>query len=329
MSEFKKIEISNVYFDVHNPRSKYASSTELPDNIFDEHYQENIIPDLLRNAEGQYTVENLRDSIKVCGTINNPIQVKTVNGKYVCVEGNTRLLIYKNLYKSADSEEEKEKWSKIPAQVFENISANDEARLKLTAHVVGARDWKPYSRAKYIQELKNTTSLDWQSITQVVGGRQATMMKLYEAVVRFDEHYVPLTNERSDMKFSHYIESQSDVIKGALERHEFSEDDFAKWVEVNKFRMAINVRKLPKILDNPDAKDAFMKGDYDDAVPYITLTTGEATTLSATSVPALIEHLSEKVRKMDKQYFEENSEIILDLENLMETIEAAFDSIED
>ena len=86
---------------------------------------------------------------------------------------------------------------------------------------------------------------------------------------------------------------------------------------------------MPKILDNPDAKDAFMKGDYDDAVPYITLTTGEATTLSATSVPALIEHLSEKVRKMDKQYFEENSEIILDLENLMETIEAAFDSIED
>tara|TARA_B100000963_G_scaffold54829_1_gene43007 strand:+ start:422 stop:1411 length:990 start_codon:yes stop_codon:yes gene_type:complete len=329
MSEFKKIEISNVYFDIHNPRSKYASSTELPDDIFDKHYQENIIPDLLRNAEGQYTVENLRDSIKSCGTINNPIQVKTVDGKYVCVEGNTRLLIYKKLYSSADSEEEKEKWSKIPAQVFENISANEEAQLKLTAHVVGARDWKPYSRAKYIQELKNTTSLDWQSITQVVGGRQSTMMKLYEAVVRFDEHYVPLTNERSDMKFSHYVESQSDVIKGALEDHGFSEDHFAKWVEANKFRMAINVRKLPKILANPDAKDAFLKGDYDDAVPYITFSTGEATTLSAASVPALIEHLSEEVRKMDKQYFEDNAEIILELENLMETIETAFDSIED
>lgn len=330
MSEFKKIEISNVYFDVHNPRSKYASAAEIPENIFDDHYQNNIIPDLLRNAEGQYSVENLRDSIKECGTINNPIQVKSVDGKYVCVEGNTRLLIYKNLFDAADTDEEREMWSHIPAQIFENITADQEARLKLTAHVVGARDWKPYSRAKYIQELKNTTSLDWQSITQVVGGSQAKMMKLYEAVVRFDEYYVPLTNERSDMKFSHYIESQSDVIRGALERHNFSENDFAKWVEANKFRMAINVRKLPKILDNPDAKDAFIKGDYDDAAPYLTVNTGEgATKLSAASVPALIEHLIEKVRSMDKQYFENNPTIILELEGLIEAIEAAFDSIED
>ena len=59
MSELKKIDISNVYFDVHNPRSKYASATELPDNIFDEHYQNNLIPDFLRNAEGLFSVENL------------------------------------------------------------------------------------------------------------------------------------------------------------------------------------------------------------------------------------------------------------------------------
>lgn len=329
MSELKKIDISSVYFDVHNPRSKYTSATELPDNIFDEHYQNNIIPDLLRNAEGQYSVENLKESIQKCGRITNPIQVKNVEGKYVCVEGNTRLLIYKNLHNSADTDEEREKWSHIPAMVYENITPDEEATLKLTAHVIGARDWKPYSRAKYIQELKNTTSLDWESITQVVGGRKANMMKLYEAVIRFDEYYVPLTNERSDMKFSHYIESQSDVIKGALERHNFSENDFAKWVEANKFRMAINVRKLPKILDNPDAKDAFIQGDYDDAAPYLKVSSDGATTLSAASDPALIEHLLARVRSMDKQYFENNPTIILELESLIEAIEAAFDTIDD
>ncbi len=329
MSEFKNLEISNVYFDIHNPRSKYASSVEIPEDPFNEEHQKTLIPDLLKGSEGHYSVQNLRSSIEECGRITNPIQVKVVGDKYVCVEGNTRLLIYKELYKSAETDDEKEKWSKIPAQVYENITAEQEARLKLTAHVVGARDWKPYARAKYIEELKNTTTLDWQSITQVVGGRQATMMKLYDAVTRYDKYFLPLTNIRDEKKFSHYVESENDVIKSSIEEHDFSEKDFANWVAENKFKMAINVRKLPKILDNPDAKEAFIRGDYDDAAPWITPQNDGTISLSSASTPALIEALSERVKKFDRQFFDENREIILDLNTLIEDIDSALDSAED
>ena len=34
--------------------------------------------------------------------------------------------------------------------------AKEEAEIKLTAHLVGTREWKPYNKAKYIEELIET-----------------------------------------------------------------------------------------------------------------------------------------------------------------------------
>ena len=124
-----------------------------------------------------YSVNSLKESIRSSGGIVTPVWLKKVDEKYVCIEGNTRLLIYKELFSESEAEVQ-DQWSRIPAIVYENLSSEEEHKLKLTAHIVGTRDWKPYSKAKYVTELLESSTFGWDEICDIVGGRKSDLFKL-------------------------------------------------------------------------------------------------------------------------------------------------------
>ena len=99
------------------------------------------------------------------------------------------------------------------------LSSEEEHKLKLTAHIVGTRDWKPYSKAKYVTELLESSTFGWDEICDIVGGRKSDLFKLSKAQKRHDEYYLPLTNDKS--QFSHYIESENEKVASALENNGF------------------------------------------------------------------------------------------------------------
>ena len=316
--EIKSIPIYHVYFDIENQRSKFDNFEEHPSDIFDERMHTEIIPSLLSSVHGDgasYSVNSLKESIRSSGGIVTPVWLKKVDEKYVCIEGNTRLLIYKELFSESEAEVQ-DQWSRIPAIVYENLSSEEEHKLKLTAHIVGTRDWKPYSKAKYVTELLESSTFGWDEICDIVGGRKSDLFKLSKAQKRHDEYYLPLTNDKS--QFSHYIESENEKVSSALENNGFTQSDFANWVADNKLPMAINVRKLPKILQMPEAKKAFLSGGFKEAEKYI-VSASQTVDLQDVSEYSLIDELCQRLEDMDPVMASVDKKLIKKIVQLVST----------
>ena len=60
-------------------------------------------------------------------------------------------------------------------------------------------------------------------------------------------------------KFSGFVELQKPGVKEALLRHGFSVNDFAEWIYTEKIYPLNTVRVLPRILQNPAAREIFLK----------------------------------------------------------------------
>ena len=54
-----------------------------------------------------------------------------------------------------------------------------------------------------------------------------------------------------------------------MDEHEITDEIFADWVLDNKFQMAINVRKLPEILNTPQALEAFKNDNFAAAKEFL------------------------------------------------------------
>jgi len=251
------VSVKDVQFDLTNPRIRK----------FLEMYDEKPTPEQVYFAlgaagddesESSTSFEKLKNSILTNGGIIEPILVnKKGRGKYVCIEGNTRLAIYKNFIQ----EKVKGDWTRIPALVYKDM---DEARvdaIRLQVHLVGRRPWDPYSKAKYLHHLRNHDQLPFSAIVDYCGGRKKEVVESIQAFSDMEEFYRPLVtdDEFDTSRFSGFVELQKSGIKEALFKAGFNVTDFSKWIHDEKLYPLNSVRALPRILANGKAKDVFLK----------------------------------------------------------------------
>src|SRR5262245_18784823 len=98
---------------------------------------------------GSTTYQSLKASIRAYGTLIIPIIVSLQPaGSYLVIEGNTRVAIYREL----DADNSPGDWKTIPA-VVQTLSEGGEHAVRLHAHLVGTRPWRPYAKAKYLHDL--------------------------------------------------------------------------------------------------------------------------------------------------------------------------------
>ena len=101
------------------------------------------------------TFEKLKQSILTNGGIIQPVILnQKKDGSLVCVEGNTRVALYKHFGQTGV----KGAWTHIPALVHEEIDEASVHAIRLQIHLVGTRPWDPYSKAKYLYELRDAGS---------------------------------------------------------------------------------------------------------------------------------------------------------------------------
>ena len=152
------LPISKVNLDVDNPRIKH----------FLDIYKDNITAEQIAlalsdssSSDSSTTYKALRDSIKASRGIIHPIVVNhEPNGKYVVIEGNTRLQIYKDFsFYEPDGP-----WKEIVSLVYENLTPTEKHEIRLQSHLVGPREWDPYSKAKYLWELSEVEHLPMNMI---------------------------------------------------------------------------------------------------------------------------------------------------------------------
>lgn len=213
------------------------------------------------DQDGGTTAEKLKNSILANGGIMQPIIVrKEPNGRYLCIEGNTRLY----LYRSFAAENVPGHWSAIPALVHEQLTAVDVDAIRLQAHLVGPRQWDAYSKAKYLWELCHKEKMPLDRIVALCGGSRRDVTKAIQAYADMETYFRPLfePGEYYDTeRYSGFVELQAQPVKDGILRAGFSLKDFGQWMKAGKFKGLASVRALPRVLADKKARDVFIKKD--------------------------------------------------------------------
>ena len=205
------------------------------------------------------TVEKLKSSILSIGGIIQPIMVnKRADGKFVCVEGNTRLFLYKTFL----DEKRAGNWASIPALVYEHgMSDLQMDAIRLQVHLVGTRAWDPYSKAKYLHSLHIEKQMPMSTLTEYCGGRQKEVTEFINAFTDMEKYYRPIVSDSAfdPARFSGFVELQKPGVKESLLESKHTLTEFSTWIHERKLFPLNTVRLLPRILRNPKATEIFLK----------------------------------------------------------------------
>lgn len=291
---YETLDINEVSLDFNNPRiAQYI-----------EMYGNNITSEAISLAltastggASNSTYSSLKESIRVNGGIINPILVnRDVNGKLVVIEGNTRLQIYKEFNEANPNGT----WSHIIAIVYDQLPEDEIHAIRLQSHLVGPRDWDPYSKAKYLYQLSEVDCMPMEKIISFCGGKKSEIRKLINAYVSMNKYYASAVEEAGldfdPRDFSKFAELQNGGVTNSLLAHQYTEADFTKWVINGNIDSAQNVRKLPSILGSKIAREEFFKTNITEATKYVSKNEKGGKDLERASMDELIVELTKRIR---------------------------------
>lgn len=300
--EYLKLPIIDIELDVNNPRIQQ----------YLEMYGDNVTSDGIAlalngaggNASSSYQI--LKESIKVNKGIINPIIVnKLADGRKVVIEGNTRLQIYKEFAQADPSGP----WNEIIAIVYNQLPNNEIHAIRLQTHLVGPRDWDPFSKAKYLNQLSNIDKLPMATIISFCGGKKTEIIKLISAYTDMIQFYFPKAKkyemDPDPREFSKFSELQNKSVQQALIVHGYRKDDFAEWVINGNIDTAQNVRKLPAILANSIARDTFLKSTISEAEKHLNAVEKGNKGLVNATMNDLVAELVKRCRNIEFSYIKQ------------------------
>ena len=254
---YTTVNVEDIAFDTDNPRIKMAL----------EKYGARLTPEriyfALRSATedgkgGSSSFSSLRDSIRVNGGITVPITVVIKDGEKVCIDGNTRLAIYKDFLKQEVSDD----WSKIKSIVIENADQRDIETIRVSAHLIGTKQWPAYEKARYLHYLRDQRLMDYDEMIVLCGGNKTDIERQINAYHDMNEYYRDVVDDTAFQidRFSGFVELQKKDIKEAIFEAGLDLKDFGEWIRDGKIYRLADVRELPKVLHDKEARDKFLNG---------------------------------------------------------------------
>ena len=247
-------------------------------------------------GEGGTSFDKLKNSILSSKGIVQPIIVNQVGGRLVCVEGNTRVAIYRSFIDEGVAGN----WTLIPAMVYTDLPQDRVDAIRLQVHLVGPRAWDPYSKAKYLHYLRTQELQPFERIIDFCGGGKREVQESIQAYSDMEKYYRPLVDEgKYDLtRFSGFVELQKPKVKEVVFAHGFSTGEFAQWVHDRKIDPLSTVRQLPAVLADPKARQVFLKQGMRKAIAVLDRPDLEVQ-LGQASLAQLARALTEAVRKID------------------------------
>ena len=290
------LSVDNIELDLKNPR--IAKWVEMyGDNISAEQMALALGAGSSHDSESSLSFSSLRQSIQTNRGVIHPIIVnKKKKNKYVVIEGNTRTLIYKEFNAKKITGD----WRNIPAMVYENMSPEMIDSIRLQAHLVGTREWDPYSKAKYLDYLRNSDHLTFAQIIDFCGGNKQDVEHYILAYQDMEQYYRGILDSDQDFdhtRFSAFVELQKQSILTALLQEKFTKTDFARWVHEKKIYPLLSVRKLPRVLENEKARNIFLKDGIEEAVKVLDVPSPSAVLQDATLIQ-LAKEISRRIAEL-------------------------------
>ncbi len=332
--KYVTLDINKIKLDSQNPRIK-----QFLENYVGEPTSEQIALALSDSGTGDATTSyrTLRESIRVSKGIIHPIVVNhTADGTMIVIEGNTRLQIYKEFNENNPNGT----WSKIPALLYEQMDDYDIHSIRLQSHLVGPRDWDPYSKAKYLYQLSEKDYLPMSQIISLCGGNSNEITKSIEAYKCMQGAYKNYIEQHDydfeTRDFSKFLEYQNTRVKNAVSRAGFSLEDYAAWVAEENIDKALSVRKLPDVLKSEKARSVFLKKNITEAEKVLAVENSDQAPKDLDKVPYEI-LCNELISRLENMAFHEVKALALEpsyskkrdsLEALSETLQDLLDNIQ-
>lgn len=255
--QFMMLPVETLVLDTSNPRvARYIEM--YGGEVTDDQMSLALGAANYEEGESTTTFQSLRASIRTHEGIVHPILVNSeADGRLIVIEGNTRTLIYRQFR----SEDDCDRWDEIPAIVYDQLDEKEIDAIRLQAHLVGPRQWDPYSKAKYLDYLSNSEHLTTDQIIDFCGGQRTEVHRFIAAYNDMEAHYRPLLasdDEFDPTRFSAFVEMQAPRVQEALLRSRHDKGDFAQWVKDLRLYPLNLVRRLPAILGNAEARRVFL-----------------------------------------------------------------------
>ena len=268
----KEIAVDLIELDPENPRIRAAIERQGIRDPSEKQLSFHLSAAVSGIGSGGLGYRRLRESIKAAGRAEQAVSLMRLDRpsaagrEYLCLDGNTRVAIYRELAEEGASGD----WTTINAEIVEPDDEEDRARsiehIRMISHIVGAREWSPYRQAKYLDELRNKHLFSWEHIVGLCGG-QVSRTTLLEDITAYElmEDYraqVP-AGAFNEHRFSAYREFVKYRVADLLENHDMGADDFHKWVADGVLTKDEQVRHLRSVLTDAEAKAILCEGRPD------------------------------------------------------------------
>ena len=295
------LDVNLIDYDTENPRIKKAL-----EKYGDKLNAERIHFALRSASDGERRTSSfvgLRDSIRACRGIQSPIVVTPRGDRYHCVDGNTRLAIYKQFLK----EQPEDRWKKIKATILEEVTQFDIEKIRVAAHMVGAREWPAYEKARYLYYLRSQEFMDFSEMVALCGGNKKDIERQIDAYHDMNEYYRDVVDDTAFHidRFSGFVELQKPGIKEAVFDADLELKDFGEWIRDGTIYRLADVRHLPKVLSDDEARETFLTGgprSIEKAVKHLEHKAGsvrpDRTTLAVASLHQLVQVLAGRLNDL-------------------------------
>ena len=252
---FQIVNVEEIDFDRDNPRIKMA--LEKYGNKLDAKGIYFALQTAIDGEKKTSSFSSLKDSIRANEGVTQPITVVLKGDEKICIDGNSRLAIYKDFLKQGIPGD----WSRIKALVIEDADQRGIEIIRVSAHLVGVREWPAYEKARYLDYLRNQKFMHYEEIIALCGGDKHNIERQIDAYQDMNEYYRDIVDDtafRVD-RFSGFVELQKQNVKDAIFHAGFELKDFGEWIRDGKIHRLADVRYLPKVLHDDEAKETFLK----------------------------------------------------------------------
>jgi Cell cycle control protein, G10 family len=207
------------------------------------------------------------------------------------IEGNTRLCCLKRLSK-IDSK----KWSKVLCEVIiDEISTLQINRLLIDKHVIGKNDWSAYSKSLLYYRLKYVDNLTIDEINDLVHESTSTIRTRIATIEEYKRSKCEDTR-----KYSHFEQLVGNSeIKGIIEKEPEMKNKIVEQILSGTIPKAQDVRRIPDIMRNKDAKKRFIKGEED--INDIILDLDQEKKFQNSTIIKSVNDLKSRIKKMNSE----------------------------
>lgn len=214
-------------------------------------------------------VKLLRRAIRQNGGLLERIIVKADG---TIIEGNCRTVVYRKLRneaKQAENEDEAQFWSFIPARILPaDISDKELAYLLGELHVAGKNEWTPFEQAAWVYKMSQLYGYTIAELAQHLRKTKTYIEQLLWAYTLMRDQFLAGSKDKSDLgKWSYFLEFYK-AFKKKKDAEPY-EDRFVRWVRAGKFSKGAQVRRLPRVIEEPRAVKALEEQGFDEALEVL------------------------------------------------------------